>query len=157
MMGRMLSPISDRRYSTFGGITGTVLQSLVKGQAALNSNPNVTYQTAKRALLRQYQLAYLKPMSYQNGYGITVTQATAKKYHLVLLKDNKHFFPPYQGAPLMKRRFMTQHPQIVKSLKKLSGKISTSDMQNMNYQVTMQHKKAAMVAKAYLKAHHLLN
>lgn len=227
----LFKALQSHKIDIYPEFTGTVLQSLVQGHTKLNADPNVTYQTAKQALVKQYQMAYLKPMRYQNGYGITVTQATArkyhlrtyadlkrypqlwaafdpdfyqqsdgypglqktyglnfksvrtmepalryealakgkvdvtdayttdpqiKKYHLVLLTDNKHFFPPYQGAPLMTKRFMTQHPQIVRSLKKLAGRISTTDMQTMNYQVTVQHQKAATVAKHYLKAHHLL-
>ena len=224
----LFKALKSGKIDIYPEFTGTVLQSLVKGHTHLNS----TYQTAKKSLLQQYQMAYLKPMNYQNGYGLTVTQATAKKYHLktyadlkgrselkaafdpdfyqqsdgypglqkayglkfndvrtmeptlryealakgkvdvtdayttdpqikkynlVLLKDNQHFFPPYQGAPLMKQEFMKEHPQIVKSLNKIAGKVTTSDMQNMNYQVTVQHKKASTVARNYLKAHHLLN
>ncbi|KRK97581.1 glycine betaine ABC transporter periplasmic protein [Secundilactobacillus odoratitofui DSM 19909 = JCM 15043] len=85
-----------------------------------------------------------------DGY---TTDPQIKADHLVALKDDKSFFPSYQGAPLMKTSFAKQHPGIVKSLSKLSGKISVSDMQNMNYQVTVKHRKAAVVAREYLKAH----
>ncbi|MQS97444.1 ABC transporter permease/substrate-binding protein [Companilactobacillus halodurans] len=88
-----------------------------------------------------------------DGY---TTDPQVQQYHLVVLKDDQHFFPPYQGAPLMKESFAKKHPEIVKSLNKLSNKISTEDMQKMNYQVTVKHKKASVIAHQYLEQHNLL-
>lgn len=85
------------------------------------------------------------------------TDPQIRQYHLVTLKDNRAFFPTYQGAPLMKVKFARQHPQIVKSLNRLSGQITTKQMQEMNYQVTVKHRKAATVARQYLVKHHLLD
>ncbi|WP_262315015.1 ABC transporter permease/substrate-binding protein [Lacticaseibacillus parakribbianus] len=84
------------------------------------------------------------------------TDPQIQKYHLVLLKDTQAFFPPYQGSPLMLTSFAKAHPQVVRSLNRLKGRISTQDMQRMNYQVTVEHQKAATVARRYLKTHHLL-
>ena len=74
----------------------------------------------------------------------------------MVLKDSKQFFPPYQGAPLMTDQFAKTHPQVVRALSRLAGKITTRDMQEMNYQVTVKHRSAAAVAKQYLQQHHLL-
>lgn len=212
--------------------TGTVLESLVKGQSSANHDPQVTYQRASAALKSQYQLAYLKPMAYQNGYAVAVTPKFARQYHLktisdlqrvadkvhagfdpdfyqqkagypglsaayhfkfgsvktmepsiryqaihqgrinlvdgyttdpelreyhlVVLRDNRAFFPPYQGAPLMNEKLLTEHPELRTTLNKLAGKITTSEMRQMNYDVTVKHQKAATVARNYLKSHGLL-
>lgn len=88
-----------------------------------------------------------------DGY---TTDPQIPQYHLVMLKDDKHFFPPYQGAPLMKESFAKKNPEVVHALNKLSGKISTEDMQQMNYEVTVQKKSASKVAHDYLVSHHLL-
>ncbi len=85
------------------------------------------------------------------------TDPQIRQYHLVVLKDSKRFFPPYQGAPMMTNQFAKDHPNVVRSLKRLSGKITTSDMQEMNYQVTVKHHSAAKVAKQYLTQHGLLS
>ena len=79
-----------------------------------------------------------------------------QQYDLVVLKDDKHFFPPYQGAPLMNSDFAKKNPKVVKSLNKLAGKISAEDMQKMNYQVSVKNKKASVVAHDYLVEHNLL-
>ncbi|KRN01568.1 ABC-type proline glycine betaine transport system, permease and substrate binding protein [Levilactobacillus senmaizukei DSM 21775 = NBRC 103853] len=213
--------------------TGTVLESLVKGEKSASHDPAKTYQVAKSALKSQYQMAYLKPMAYQNGYDLAVSKSFAAKYHLrtvsdlvavegkihagfdpdfyqlkdgypglsktynlkfasvktmepsirykaiangkvnlvdgyttdpevqeyhlVTLKDDKNFFPPYQGAPLMTEKLLTAHPELRPTLNKLAGKVTTTDMQKMNYRVTVKHEKAATVAREYLKNHGLLD
>ncbi len=52
--------------------------------------------------------------------------------------------------------FAQAHPGVVKSLRRLAGKISTKDMQEMNYEVTVKHEKAATVARRYLLENHIL-
>jgi len=101
----------------------------------------------------RYEALADKRVDVTDGY---TTDPQIKEYHLVVLKDNQHFFPTYQGAPLMKASFAKQHPAIVKQLNRLSGKISIRDMQNMNYQVTVKHRKASVVAREYLTDHHYL-
>ena len=56
----------------------------------------------------------------------------------------------------MKTAFAKKHPGIVKSLNKLSGKITESEMQEMNYKVTVKRESASKVARQYLKEHGLL-
>lgn len=84
------------------------------------------------------------------------TDPQLRQYALTTLKDDQSFFPPYQGAPLMKASFAKKNPKVVKSLNKLAGKITTKDMQEMNYQVSVKHRKASIVAKEYLLKHNLI-
>ncbi|AVH75135.1 ABC transporter permease/substrate-binding protein [Weissella koreensis] len=84
------------------------------------------------------------------------TDSELKEYNLALLKDDKNFFPAYQGAPLMKTKFANQHPKVVKALNKLAGKISNQDMQEMNYAVNVKKEPAASVAHQYLVQHDLI-
>lgn len=78
------------------------------------------------------------------------TDSQIKQLNLTTLKDDQHVFPPYQGAPLMKTSFANKHPQVVKALNRLAGKISESEMQEMNYEVNVQKKSADVVAHQYL-------
>lgn len=84
------------------------------------------------------------------------TDSQLRQLDLVTLQDDKHVFPPYQGAPLMNDDFARKHPQVVDSLNKLKGKITAKQMQEMNYEVNVQKKSAASVAKTYLVQHDLL-
>ncbi|MCI2773666.1 ABC transporter permease/substrate-binding protein [Staphylococcus petrasii] len=79
------------------------------------------------------------------------TDAELKQYNMVVLKDDKHVFPPYQGAPLFKEKFLKDHPEIKKPLNKLAGKISDEEMQEMNYKVTVKNEDPYKVAKQYLQ------
>ncbi|WP_436855073.1 ABC transporter permease/substrate-binding protein [Staphylococcus caeli] len=84
------------------------------------------------------------------------TDAELKQYDMVVLKDDKHVFPPYQGAPMFKESYLKEHPEIKKPLNRLAGKISDEDMQQMNYKVTVKKEDPYQVAKAYLEKHHLI-
>ena len=72
------------------------------------------------------------------------------------LKDDKQFFPPYQGAPLMLKKTLENYPELSKPLNKLADKITDSEMSNMNYKVNVKGESALEVAKEYLKKEGLL-
>ena len=40
------------------------------------------------------------------------TDAELKQYNMVVLKDDQHVFPPYQGAPLFKEKYLKDHPEV---------------------------------------------
>ncbi len=84
------------------------------------------------------------------------TDSELRQYHLSILKDNKHNFPIYQGAPLMSNDFARRHPQVVRSLNKLAGKITEKQMQEMNYEVNVKNMDPGQVAHHYLAKQHLL-
>ncbi|CAM2984043.1 ABC transporter permease/substrate-binding protein [Latilactobacillus sakei] len=89
-----------------------------------------------------------------DGY---TTDAEVARYNLVVLKDDRHFFPPYQGAPIMKESFKKAHPEVAKALNKLAGKITEDQMQQMNYQVQVKHRKARDVAHDFLVEQKIIN
>ena len=78
------------------------------------------------------------------------TDSQIRQLGLQVLKDDQHVFPPYQGAPLMKKSFAKKHPQVVRALNRLAGKITEAEMQEMNYQVNVQKRSAQQVAHDYL-------
>lgn len=84
------------------------------------------------------------------------TDSELRQYHLSILKDNKHNFPIYQGVPLMSNDFARRHPQVVRSLNKLAGKITEKQMQEMNYEVNVKNMDPGQVAHHYLVKQHLL-
>ena len=84
------------------------------------------------------------------------TDSELRQYHLSILKDDKHNFPIYQGAPLLKTTFVQKHPQVVNKLNKLAGKITEKEMQEMNYEVNVKNVEPRKVAHSYLLKHHLI-
>lgn len=79
------------------------------------------------------------------------TDARIKKYNLAVTKDDKHVFPPYYAAPVVRMDTLKAHPKLKKVLTQLKGKISNEDMLNMNAQVDLDKKKPEEVAKEFLK------
>ena len=84
------------------------------------------------------------------------TDPEIAQYDLVVLEDDQHLFPPYQGAPLMKEALLKKHPELEGILNKLAGKITESQMSQMNYQVGVEGKPAAKVAREFLVKQGLL-
>jgi osmoprotectant transport system permease protein len=84
------------------------------------------------------------------------TDGELQRYHLVALEDDMHFFPPYQGAPLLRKETIQKYPEIVPVLNKLAGKITDNQMQKMNYEVGVKGKNAEAVARDFLTKEGLL-
>lgn len=74
---------------------------------------------------------------------------------LTVLHDDRHYFPPYEAVPILRAATARRHPEVLKALEELAGKISAEDMQRMNYEVDGQHRDARDVAAEFLKSHGL--
>jgi glycine betaine/choline ABC-type transport system substrate-binding protein len=75
---------------------------------------------------------------------------------LVPLVDDKHFFPPYFAAPVVRDSTLARAPGIATVLNKLAGKISDNTMARLNRQVDLDKKDPAAVARAFLKQEGLI-
>ncbi|WP_071459770.1 ABC transporter permease/substrate-binding protein [Bacillus massilinigeriensis] len=84
------------------------------------------------------------------------TDSELEEYHLTSLEDDKGLFPPYQGAPLLRKETLEKYPEIKPALEKLSGKISDREMRAMNYRVNVEGKRPVEVAKEYLEKEGLI-
>jgi osmoprotectant transport system permease protein len=69
---------------------------------------------------------------------------------LVVLNDDKHYFPPYDAVPLVRDTTVMRHPQIREALRELGGKISAEQMRRMNYAVDGEHKDVKDVVREFL-------
>ena len=69
---------------------------------------------------------------------------------LVVLEDDRHYFPPYDAVPIVRRQTLERYPAIGAALRALSGKITAEDMRRMNYAVDGEKKDAAAVVKSFL-------
>ena len=72
--------------------------------------------------------------------------------HLVALDDDRHYFPPYQAAPVVREETLRRHPELRTALAALAGTISDSTMRRMNYEVDVAHRDIRTVASAFLDA-----
>jgi osmoprotectant transport system substrate-binding protein len=79
------------------------------------------------------------------------TDGQIKVNNLVILEDDKGFFPPYHAGPLLREDVLTKHPEIGQALNALDGKLTETVMQDLNAKVDMEGLKAEDVAKDFLK------
>ena len=77
-------------------------------------------------------------------------------HELVVLEDDKSFFPPYEGVVVIRGEIADKHPELVAILSKLSGIISDSTMRNLNYRVDVQDEDPMDVARDFLRENGLI-
>ena len=77
------------------------------------------------------------------------TDGTIPSLGLFQLKDDKHYFPPYQGVYIVRDAALQKQPKLRAVLDELANSISTQQMQKLNYQVDGEHKRPADVARAW--------
>lgn len=70
--------------------------------------------------------------------------------NVVLLEDDKHFFPPYFVCPVIRDDVIKDDPTIKAILNKVSAKLNEKNMQALNAQVDLQKEKYQDVAKKFL-------
>jgi osmoprotectant transport system substrate-binding protein len=71
---------------------------------------------------------------------------------MVVLQDDRHYFPPYEAVPLVRRATLDKHPEVGTALGQLAGKISEEEMRQINYAVDGEHSDPAEVVRAVRKA-----
>ena len=84
------------------------------------------------------------------------TDAQLEAQDLVVLRDNKHYFPPYQAVPIVRTKTLSEHPAVYAALEQLAGKISGDDMRHLNYEVTAQHRDVKQAVQEFLHAKQLI-
>ena len=88
--------------------------------------------------------------------GGNATDGLIPAMDLFVLKDDKHYFPPYEAVPVIRQRTEQQHPEVAQALAALENKISDSEMQQMNYAVDGQHRDTEEVVREFLKRKQLI-
>jgi len=75
--------------------------------------------------------------------------------NLVILEDDKKYFPPYQAIPIFNQEILRKYPELTDTINQLGGKVSTTAIQKMNYQVDNQSQPVGKVVSEWLKSQKL--
>jgi osmoprotectant transport system permease protein len=78
------------------------------------------------------------------------TSGLIEAYDLVMLRDNRRYFPPYDAAFLARSATLLAHPQVREALESLSGHVSIEDMRRMNHAVDADRRDPAEVVREFL-------
>ncbi len=71
---------------------------------------------------------------------------------LVVLEDDRHYFPPYQAAAVVRRAALDRHPGLRGALDELAGLFSEKEMRQLNYAVDGQHRDVKDVVRDFRRA-----
>ncbi|MDR5684279.1 MAG: glycine betaine ABC transporter substrate-binding protein [Armatimonadota bacterium] len=76
---------------------------------------------------------------------------------LVLLRDDKNFYPVYQAAPVVRAEVLERYPKIADALNKLAPSLTDAIMAELNWRVDGPEKREfAVVAREFLEERGLI-
>ena len=75
---------------------------------------------------------------------------------LVVLEDDKHYFPPYDAVPIVRPQMLNESSCARVIFEQLAGRVSADQMRKMNYAVDGRKEDAAQVATQFLSSEKLI-
>ncbi|MCE0461189.1 glycine betaine ABC transporter substrate-binding protein [Pseudomonas uvaldensis] len=84
---------------------------------------------------------------------VYTTDGRLNAFKLKLLEDDKHYFPDYTAAPVVRQAFLDTHPQLAAQLKPLAELFDDETMRQLNARVDVGHESPSAVAADFLRQH----
>jgi osmoprotectant transport system permease protein len=78
------------------------------------------------------------------------TDGLLQEFNLVVLEDDKKFFPPYYAVPLIREDTLEKYPELEEALNTLSSTLSDETMRDLNYRVDSLNESPEKVAIDFL-------
>jgi glycine betaine/choline ABC-type transport system substrate-binding protein len=69
-----------------------------------------------------------------------------------VLTDDRHYFPPYECAIIVREQALQQYAGLQSALQELSGRITAETMRRLNYELDGKHRPAREIAKDFLRS-----
>ncbi|WP_095145031.1 MULTISPECIES: glycine betaine ABC transporter substrate-binding protein [unclassified Pseudomonas] len=88
---------------------------------------------------------------------VYTTDGRLNAFKLKLLADDKHYFPDYTAAPVVRQAYLDTHPQLAAQLKPLADLFDDETMRQLNARVDVNHESPSAVAADFLRQHPLLS
>ena len=98
-----------------------------------------------RALLPavKYQALAAGEVDVIDGYS---TDGLIARYDLIVLEDDRRFFPPYEAAALVSGRLAERRPAAVAALTELSGRLDEATMRRLNRRLEVEQEPVGRIA-----------
>jgi osmoprotectant transport system permease protein len=77
--------------------------------------------------------------------------------NLVVLRDDRGYFPNYHAAPLIRASVLKRHPIIADALSRLNDQIDDATMRRLNAEVAAKKRPETEVVREFLKAENFVN
>ena len=95
----------------------------------------------------KYQALAEGAVDVVDGYS---TDGLIKRHNLVVLLDDKGFFPPYEAAALTRNALARDNPRAIAALTELSGRLDVERMRALNERVEVAGESVESVARSAL-------
>ncbi|MBI6853805.1 glycine betaine ABC transporter substrate-binding protein [Pseudomonas cichorii] len=86
---------------------------------------------------------------------VYTTDGRLNAFKLKVLEDDKHYFPDYTAAPVIRQEYLNAHPEIATLLKPLADLLDNQTMIELNARVDVGHESPSTVAADFLRQHPL--
>jgi len=96
-----------------------------------------------------YDAIHNKKVDLVSGFS---TDGRIGAFDLVVLDDDKHYFPPYHAAPLVRKQLIDTYPEVMDALNKIAGQINNPQMAALNYMADDAQISPGEVAVAFLES-----
>ena len=80
------------------------------------------------------------------------TDGVISALDFAVLKDDLHYFPPYDAVPVVREDTLKRFPELRRALHDLGGKFSEEEMRRLNYAVDGEHRDVKQVVSEFLRA-----
>ena len=77
------------------------------------------------------------------------TDGAIRSLGFTVLKDDQHYFPPYEAVPLVREDSLQRWPEIQRAMDRLAGKVSAEEVQAMNDAVDREHEDVGVVVRGF--------
>ncbi|MDD0972716.1 glycine betaine ABC transporter substrate-binding protein [Pseudomonas fontis] len=84
---------------------------------------------------------------------VYTTDGRLSAFDLKLLEDDRHYFPDYTAAPVVRKAVLDAYPQLATLLKPLAEQLDDETMRQLNAKVDVEHQSPTKVAAEYLRQH----
>lgn len=121
------------------------------------------------ALCKTYGLSFGKTMDLDIGLKyqavsqgkidvmvIFTTDGQLSASDLVVLEDDRHFYPSYLCGNVIRTETLEKYPELEAVFEMLNGLITDSDMAKMNHSVETENKEPREAAEDFLRSRNLL-
>ncbi|HEV8483714.1 MAG TPA: glycine betaine ABC transporter substrate-binding protein [Blastocatellia bacterium] len=78
------------------------------------------------------------------------TDGLIEKLNLFQLEDDRHYFPPYEAAPIFRKETLARNPEIGTAIGSLAGKLNDVEMRRLNYAVDGEKRDLRDVVRDFL-------
>jgi osmoprotectant transport system permease protein len=97
----------------------------------------------------KYQALASGAVDVIDGYS---TDGFIARYDLVVLRDDRRFFPPYEAAAIVSRRLQLDQPAAIAALTELSGRLDVATMRKLNARLEVNGEAVESIARSELAA-----